>query len=349
MLAQGDKMVRAFQSCLFLLTASLLVACGGGGGGGSTASSGSPGGGAPGSGSTASPVALSTTNASAAAASVEDALFLATGTSGQGAAIPIGVVVSGASRFNLSDFLSTQFQTINQVKAGVLPTPLGATTVTNISCSGGGTIGVSLDDIDDSGDVSTGDTFTMSFNSCQEDGSTLNGSMSVANLVVTQPTPTAYTYSGSITINSLAFSDGADSGTMSGTINFAESSSDSVTVTSTLSISSLTATLTGETLTISALSATVTENLTTGAYTLVSNGTINSSKLGGVVTFTTPTALKGFGTAYPSSGAIKISGSNSSITLTALSSTNVRLDIDSNNDGTTDSTMNSTWAALEAA
>lgn len=341
-------MTRAFQWCLFLITASLLVACGGGGGGGSTASSGSPGG-APGGGSSASPVALSATNASAAAASVEDAVFLATGTSGQGAAIPMGVVVSGGSNFNLSDFLGAQFETINKVKAGILPTPLGATTVTNVNCSGGGTIGVSLDDIDESGDVSTGDTFAMSFNSCIEDGTTLNGSLSIASLVLTELSPTAYTYSGAITINGLTFSDGPDVGTMSGTISFSESSSDSVTITTTLSVNSLTATLASETLTISALSATVTENQATGAYTLVSNGTINSSKLGGVVTFTTPTALKGFGAAYPSSGAIKISGANSSITLTALSSTNARLDIDSNNDGITDSTMNTTWAALEAA
>lgn len=124
-------------------------------------------------------------------------------------------------------------------------------------------------------------------------------------------------------------------------MTFEERSTDSITVTTTLGISSLVATIGSETLTTD-FSTTVTENTSTGAYTILSSGTINSSKLGGTVTISTPTTLRGAGSAYPSSGAIKITGANSSVTLTALGSTSVRVTVDSNNDGLIDSITDTT-------
>lgn len=338
-------MKRILKLWVVAVSTILVSACGGGGGGGGSSAGGAPGGGAPGS----AMIALSSTNASAAAASVEDALFLTTGISGQGAAIPIGVVVASGNRFNLVDFLSTQLKTINSVKVDITPTVVGAITTSSVACSGGGSVGITLDDVDDTGDVSTGDTVTLGFNSCTEDGSTLNGSMSVSNLVFTQPSSTAYSFSGTMTLNNFTFTDGPDNGIISGTISFAESSSDDITTTTTISLNSLTATVASETLAITGLTATVTENSITGVYTVSSSGTINSNELGGTLTFSTPTALRGVETGYPSSGVLRISGSNSSVTLMAISSTTVRLDVDSNNDGVIDSTMNTTWAGLEAS
>ena len=189
----------------------------------------------------------------------------------------------------------------------MISAPLAAATTTAINCGSGGTIGITLDDIDGFGALSTGDKVTMAFNSCNEGGSITNGTVAVSNVVLTKSTSTAYTFSGVIAIN-LGFTDGPDSGTIAGTMTFEESSADSITVTTTLGISSLVATIGSETLTMTDFSTTVTENTDTGAYTIASNGTVNSSKLGGTVTIGTPTTFRGFGSAYPSSGAIQILG-----------------------------------------
>lgn len=340
----------ALQRCLILLTVSLLAACGGGGGGGggSSAGGGSTGGGSTGGGSSATPVALSTTNASAAAAAVADAAFLVTGTSEPLANVPTGVVVSSGGSFKLNEFLSTQLHTLNSVKGSITPTPVGVQTTTTLNCSLGGTLSIGLNDADNSGAASTGDTFTLTFASCNEDGAILNGSISASNLVLTQTSSTAYAFSGLITISNLSYVDGFDSGALTGSMTFSESSSDSITVTTTLNISSLAATG-SETLTITNLATTIVQNTATGAYSLsIASGTVNSAKLGGTVTITTLTPLQAVGAAYPHAGSLKITGASSSITLTALSSTNVRILVDSNNDGVTDSTINTTWTALEA-
>lgn len=341
-------MTRAFNWGLLLLTAS-LVACGGGGGGGGSSAGGSSGGTPPGGGgSSASPAALSTTNATTAAAAVVDSVFLVAGSSEPLAAVPIGVVVSGGGSFKLNDFLSTQLRTLNNIKASIAPTPVGVETTTAINCTLGGTISFTLNDIDNSGDASTGDTFTLTFNGCNEDGAVLNGRMSVSNMVLTQTSPTAYSFSGAITISNLNYVDINDSGSLNGTMTFAESSSDSITVTSTLNVSSLVATGSGETLTISNLATTVIQNTSTGAYSMsISDGTINSAQLGGTVTIRTLTPLQAIGTAYPHAGSLKITGANSSITLT-ISNANVRITVDSNNDGIPDSFIDKTWSELDS-
>lgn len=63
----------------------------------------------------------------------------------------------------------------------MVSTPLAAATTTTINC-GGGNVGITLDDIDGSGALSTGDTITMGFNSCNEDGSITNGNASLSNV-----------------------------------------------------------------------------------------------------------------------------------------------------------------------
>lgn len=338
--------MKALRQCLLFVTVSLVAACGGGGGG-STAGDASSGGNTPG-GSSASPVALSTTNATTAAATVTDAVFVVAGTSEPLAVVPAGVVVSGGGDFKLNEFLSAQLHTLNNIKGSITPTPIGVETTTAVNCSLGGIINITLNDIDNSGTATTGDTFTLAFNSCNEDGAVLNGSMSVSSIVLTQTSPTAYTFSGAITISNLSYVDIHDSGSINGTMTFAESSNDSITVTSMLNVSSLVATEGSETLTISNLAATVIQNTSTDAYSIsISDGIINSAGLGGTVTIRTLTPLQAIGTAYPHAGSLKMTGASSSITVTAVSNTDVRILVDSNNDGVADGTIDKTWSELD--
>lgn len=92
---------------------------------------------------------------------------------------------------------------------------------------------------------------------------------------------------------------------------------------------------------------TVDTSVTPAPYTLTSSGTINSSELGGVITYATPVAFQGAGTDNPFAGEFLVTGANgATIRLVALDSTNVRIDTDTDGDGTVDLTENTTWADI---
>lgn len=87
-------------------------------------------------------------------------------------------------------------------------------------------------------------------------------------------------------------------------------------------------------------------NVDPSEFTFSSLGTIDSSELVGVVSYTTPVTFMGFGVEFPSSGELLINGTNSSARLIAVDNTNVRIEIDSDGDGTVDDSIDTTWAAL---
>jgi hypothetical protein len=84
-------------------------------------------------------------------------------------------------------------------------------------------------------------------------------------------------------------------------------------------------------------------------YTQTSSGTLNSTLLSGVVSYATPVDFEGSGLDYPDVGEFLVTGSNSSSRLTAIDNVNVRIDIDTDGNGTTDETIDTTWAALEGS
>jgi hypothetical protein len=84
-------------------------------------------------------------------------------------------------------------------------------------------------------------------------------------------------------------------------------------------------------------------------YTQSSSGTLNSTLLSGIVSYATPVDFEGSDLDYPNVGEFLVTGSNSSSRLTAIDSVNVRIDIDTDGNGTTDETINTTWAALEGS
>jgi hypothetical protein len=83
-------------------------------------------------------------------------------------------------------------------------------------------------------------------------------------------------------------------------------------------------------------------------YTMVSNGTVDSTDLNGTVGYSTPVMFEGSGEAYPFTGQFLVSGENSSVLLTALDEINVRLESDFDGDGVADETTDTTWDALIA-
>ena len=71
-------------------------------------------------------------------------------------------------------------------------------------------------------------------------------------------------------------------------------------------------------------------------FVLDAQGTLESSLLSGEISYSTPVSFEGLGLGYPDSGEWLIDGEDS----------NVRIEIDSNDDGCSDETINTAWAEL---
>ncbi len=81
-------------------------------------------------------------------------------------------------------------------------------------------------------------------------------------------------------------------------------------------------------------------------YTMTASGTLNTTQLEGIVTYSTPVEFNGDGADYPSVGVFLVQGENSSARLTAIDNVNVMIELDVNGDGEADQTINTTWAEL---
>lgn len=81
-------------------------------------------------------------------------------------------------------------------------------------------------------------------------------------------------------------------------------------------------------------------------YTLAASGTIDSTQLGGEITYSTPVTFQGAGAGYPFAGEMLITGANgATIRLIALTDTTVRIEVDADGDGVVDvgGTEDTTW------
>lgn len=82
-------------------------------------------------------------------------------------------------------------------------------------------------------------------------------------------------------------------------------------------------------------------------YTMSSSGTIDSTELSGRIDYSTPVTFQGSGADYPFAGEFLVTGADgASIRLIALDNTNVRIETDTNGDGTPDSTEDTTWSDI---
>jgi hypothetical protein len=81
-------------------------------------------------------------------------------------------------------------------------------------------------------------------------------------------------------------------------------------------------------------------------YTMTASGTLNTTQLAGIVTYSTPVEFNGVGLDYPSVGVLLVQGTNSSARLTAIDNVNVMIELDVNGDGEADQTINTTWDDL---
>ena len=98
-----------------------------------------------------------------------------------------------------------------------------------------------------------------------------------------------------------------------------------------------------ETLTGYSSSQTLDGNQNPAEYTMDASGNVDSTRLPGAVAYSTETTFRGYVPAYPREGSLVVLGDNSSARLVVLDDSNVRIEIDSNGDGTADAVIDMTW------
>jgi len=330
------------NAAVFVSVSVLLVACGGGGGGGGgdnvTASS--------------APVVISATNAEeVAAASYKTTSGLEGGGSGATSVIPAAVTQPASTNIDLVNVLLSQVKAAPQrVSANAAGSLTGAVVSETIDCFNGGSMSITFDDADNNQQLSTGDSMSFNANLCSEDGMTMNGSvtMNVVSAIGHSETDLPYSMQLSIQASNFTVTEGAESFALNGGMTLSESTSDGVSFTNSLTGSSIQVTEGGVNASLYNFSIEASEDnsILPYAYTLDLNATVDSAELGGSVTIVTDIVFAGSGLDNPSSGQATITGANNSrVTLIALDSVNVRLEVDADGNGSVE-TIDTTWDAL---
>ena len=316
------------------------VAVGGGGDGGNVTAS-------------SAPVAISATNAEAvAAASYKTTAGLEGGGSGAAASLPLGAVIQTESAsIDPVDVLLSQIKTAHQrVSASATTTLTGVAVSETMTCPTSGSMIMTVDDADNNGQLSTGDSVSFSASNCVANGSTMNGSVSI-NVVTVSGDPdmnlSPYSMQFTLQANNFTITEGAETVALNGGMTMSESTSDGVLFSHSISGGSIQVTEGGVAASLSNFSIEATEDINTQAYTLDLNATVSSSELGGSVTIVTDTVFQGIDPDEPSFGQATITGANnSSVKLIATGANTVRLEIDEDGNGTAETFIDTTWDAL---
>lgn len=320
--------------------AILIAACGGGGGGGSAVP--------------AVPTAVTITSANSTTVAAEgfkgnDAVT----NTARGSSSVVGVVTtSTGSRFSLADFANDQLKMLATRQFNSSPLATSVLITSSAPCTGGGTVSTTVNDLDNNNILSTGDTVTATFFNCVEFGVVINGSFSINNVVVTGiPGVTAASSVGAtFTFTNLSAQDGISTVTVNGNFDLQVATANGINFDITVTTNNLSVAENGQTTTLSNFSESLSVNQSTGAFSYTTNGTLTSTRLGGTLTFQTLTPFSGVAGAPPSSGVLRVNGANNtSLTLTALSSTSVRIDVDANGDGVFETSTIKTWSELATA
>jgi hypothetical protein len=329
----------SINAVVVLSAGALLAACGGGGGGGGGGDSVT---------TSSTPVTISATNAPEVAGAAYKTTAGLEGGGGGATGFLTGAVVENTSGdIDLVDVLISQVKEVPQLASSEATASLtGAVISQTYDCTNGGSISISFDDANNDQELSTGESLSFAANNCREDGMTMNGSVGIDNVTVAgSVTSPPYNMQFRIQANNFSVTEGAESVALNGSMTMSESSSDGFSFSQSITGSSIQVTEGGVTAGLSNFNIEATEDNNT-AYTLDLNATVNSSEIGGSFTIVTDIDFQGFGFDYPSSGQATITGANnSSVTLIALNSIDVRLEIDANGDGAVE-IIDTTWDAL---
>lgn len=321
-----------------LLLAAALAACGGGGGGGG-------GGGPPGT------IDISTSN--------REPVTRAAMVTAQGGVLGGSLGIAGSSSGPLAARGVARALVAGLHGASPRETAAGLIGPTRVNCTVSGFATVTLDDRDNNQTASVGDVLSVSFSACSEfAGETINGSMSAT---YTQIVLSPLTVGATVSTSSLAVTDQGFGAQLDGSFAFTlQQVSASVATLNTVAVNSLALRVTtpvySDTVTmLDGYTITSTEDLaavppgggSAGRVSTTVSGNVSTATAGGSVQVRTFEPIVQYtDDDYPRSGAIEALGRNGSLQAHVLSTTQVRIDIDANGDGTLDASVTVPWTQL---
>lgn len=324
-----------------------LVACGGGGGDSAPATGG--GGNTPsasfkltsGNYTLAAQEALSTANAMQGASAFSEVV---TGVAVSGPGLPLAFARAQVPK--LQDWLRTVPQQVT-----------GAVQQYSEPCTGGGSLGVTVSDVNGNQSLDAGDTVNIVATSCNFNGNMVNGSLGMA-VNSTSGNLKSNVYSLNLGMAFGNFSVGSTTGadTLNGSLTLAVQSTGFNSLVSTLSAPN-NLTMGGNyggvaySRSLSGYSSTVTVSPVSSGYTesTVFNGTLSSNSFNAqtvVFSNTTPfvrTHLQNF----PAAGQLVLTGADGSrVRLIAQSVTQVQIELDADGDGVYEAGTTRAWSSL---
>lgn len=343
---RGWSCVRVLRAGVSSAAALALLACGGGGGGGGDAPS------------VPSATALVITSANAPSVAAE-ALETSTSTDAASAAgqFVTGVQVdAGSGSGGHPQLLASATRTLLAKPRTAGPVAAGA--VVSQACSGGGTVTV---DATTSGAsyLVAGDSLGISASNCVEsvDGTTvvMNGSMSIA-ITSGSYDPSSFVYPKSVTMRivSRSFSAAVSGGpteVFDGDLTLALTETSATTGSLTATATSLTSTVGSHRITLSDYRLQAAQTATGSTLSVSTNVETNNARLGSTpvrYSLATETPVTVSSSGAVTGGSIRVSGSNSSMVLLVTATDTFSLQVDTNGDGTADSTRAVTLADLQA-
>lgn len=337
--------------------AALMTGCGGGGGDSGGNAVVVP----------TDPVAVSAANqdaasrAAAAAAQGGFASAVVPLSAGPGRARALAAGSAGATSRPLTALFAPLF-----TRALRSPAAMGRATISAVidpgaeACLVSGTSRATLDDRDNSGAATVGDVVSVSFANCVDvEGEVINGSLSI---VLTQLARSPrLTFVANAAMTGLGFTAGNDSVVYDGdmTLNYVETTPTVTTVNATIgnqlavrianpTFNDTIAMLAGYRLTtVSDSTVLPPAGTLPGMSTTTTRGEVASVAAGGRVTVSTLAAVVQYDALdVPSSGQLRAVGTTGSATLTVVAGGQVRIDLDSDGNGSIDQTKTVDWTYL---
>jgi DNA-binding beta-propeller fold protein YncE len=182
--------------------------------------------------------------------------------------------------------------------------PLGA------PCETGGSLSMSLEDLDRSGALSPGDAVGVTFDGCASPEARLDGALRI-RVAAASDGSTEQLRRGTLDIVRFVQTDGSDVLTLRGGVGFtftATAAQDRLE----LEATELVATLAGRSETLSAFSYRFVAAQNGSGFETTATGTVRSETLPGTFTFTQPSSWRGPAGQWPTAGVLSITGRNGS-------------------------------------
>lgn len=196
--------------------------------------------------------------------------------------------------------------------------------------------------------ITPGDSFNIVFSDCDEGlGEVLDGTLDFTiDAISGDLAGGMYELQVSMNLTDFQVSNDTDVVTSNGDATVVIDTTSSPLVLATSSGSSLqtVSNTSSDTLRNFSSSQSVNAGLEPAPYSWDASGTLDTSRLTDTVTYSTPVTFEGFDLDYPYSGELLVAGDSSSARIVAIDSVNVRIDIDSDGDGSVDESIETTWA-----